>query len=135
AGDQVVAGSVNTTGRLIVQATVDGRHTTISRIAEMVQRAQTSRADIQRLADYIASIFVPAVLSIAAITLIGWWIAGDFPKGIISTVTVLIISCPCALGLATPMAVMVGAGAASKAGILVKSAIAFETAGKASHVI
>lgn len=134
-GDEVVAGSMNTVGRLIIRATVDGRHTTIARIADMVQRAQTSRANIQRLADYIASIFVPTVLAIALVTLIGWTIAGDFPKGVISTVTVLIISCPCALGLATPMAVMVGAGAASKAGVLVKSAMAFETAGRADRVI
>jgi Cu+-exporting ATPase len=135
AGDQVVAGSMNAVGRLVVRATVDGRHTTVARIADMVQRAQTSRANIQRLADYIASIFVPAVMAIALITLIGWAIAGDFPTGVIATVTVLIISCPCALGLATPMAVMVGAGAASKSGVLVKSAMAFETAGRATRVI
>ena len=125
-GDQVVAGSMNSVGQLVVRAAVDGRHTTIARIADMVQRAQTSRANIQRLADYIASIFVPTVLAIALITLIGWTIVGDFPSGVIATVTVLIISCPCALGLATPMAVMVGAGAASKAGVLVKSAMALK---------
>lgn len=134
-GAEVVAGSMNTTGRLIIEAKVDGRHTTIARIAEMVQRAQTSKADIQRLADRIAAIFVPTVLLIALITFIGWWIAGDFSRGVISTVTVLIISCPCALGLATPMAVMVGAGAASKRGILIKSAMALETAGRATQVV
>jgi Cu+-exporting ATPase len=134
-GDRVVAGSMNTTGRLIIKAEVDGRHTTISRIAEMVQRAQSSKADIQKLADRVSAIFVPTVLTIALVTLAGWWIAGDFSKGVISTVTVLIISCPCALGLATPMAVMVGAGAASRRGILVKSAMALETAGRATHVI
>jgi Cu+-exporting ATPase len=133
--DRVVAGSLNTTGRLVIRAEVDGRHTTIARIAEMVQRAQSSKADIQRLADRVAAIFVPAVLIIAACTFIGWWIGGDFTRGVISTVTVLIISCPCALGLATPMAVMVGAGAASKRGILVKSAAALETAGLAAHVV
>jgi len=134
-GALVVAGSLNTTGRLIIEATVDGRHTTVARIAEMVQRAQTSKADIQRLADRVSAIFVPAVLIIAALTLAGWWLAGDFTTGVIATVTVLIISCPCALGLATPMAVMVGAGAASKRGILIKSAMALETAGRATHVI
>jgi P-type Cu+ transporter len=135
AGESVVAGSMNTTGQLIVEANVDGRHTTIARIAEMVQRAQSSKANIQRLADYIASIFVPVVLLIALVTFAGWWVAGDVARGAIATTTVLIISCPCALGLATPMAVMVGAGAASRRGILVKSAAALETAGRATHVI
>ncbi len=118
-GDGVVAGSVNTTGRLVVEATVDGHHTTVARIAEMVQRAQTSKANIQRLADRVCAVFVPAVLTIAAVTFAAWWLLGDLATGVIATVTVLIISCPCALGLATPMAVMVGAGAASRRGILV----------------
>ncbi len=134
-GDQVVAGSMNTTGRLILAATVDGRHTTVARIAEIVQRAQASKAKVQRLADRVCAVFVPAVICIAALTFAGWWIAGDLPKGVVATVTVLIISCPCALGLATPMAVMVGAGAASRRGILIKSAVAFEQAGVARHVV
>jgi Cu+-exporting ATPase len=134
-GDPVVAGSVNTTGRLVVEAIVDGHHTTVARIAELVQRAQASRAEVQRLADRVCAVFVPAVLTIALVTLLGWSIAGDAPRGVIATVTVLIISCPCALGLATPMAVMVGAGAASRNGILVKSAVALERAGRAAHVV
>ncbi len=135
AGDSLVAGSMNTTGRLVITATVDGRHTTVARIAEIVQQAQASKANIQRLADRVCAVFVPAVLCVAAVTFAGWWIAGDLPKGVVATVTVLIISCPCALGLATPMAVMVGAGAASRRGILVKSAAAFEQAGIAEHVV
>lgn len=131
----VVAGSINTNGRLIVKTTVDGRNTTIARIAELVQRAQTSRAPVQRLADRISSVFVPTVLLTATATLLGWWIAGDFSKGIISAVTVLIISCPCALGLATPMAVMVGTGAASRRGILIRNAETLERIGKATHVV
>ena len=134
-GDNVVAGSMNTTGRLVIVATVDARHTTVARIAQIVQQAQASKANIQRLADRVCAVFVPAVLCIAAVTFVGWWIAGDLPKGVVATVTVLIISCPCALGLATPMAVMVGAGAASRRGILVKSAAAFERAGVAEHVV
>ena len=134
-GERVVAGSINTTGRLIVETTVDGRHTTVSRIAQLVQKAQTSRAPIQRLADQVSSIFVPTVLLIASLTLIGWGIVGDFPKGVISAVTVLIISCPCALGLATPMAVMVGTGAASQRGILIRNAEALERIGRASRVV
>jgi len=134
-GDLVIAGSMNTTGRLIVRTSVDGRHTTISRIADLVQKAQTSRAPIQRLADQISGIFVPSVILIAIVTLFGWWLAGDFAKGVIATVTVLIISCPCALGLATPMAVMVGTGEASRRGILIKNAATLERIGRAEHVI
>jgi Cu+-exporting ATPase len=134
-GDGVVAGSVNTTGRLTVEARVDGRHTTVARIAEMVQQAQTSKAQIQRLADRVCAVFVPGVLLVAIATFAGWWLAGDFVRGVIATVTVLIISCPCALGLATPMAVMVGTGSASRRGILVKSASALEIAGRAKRVL
>ncbi len=134
-GDSVSAGSMNTTGRLILETSVDGRHTTIARIADLVQKAQTSRAPIQRLADRISSIFVPTVLVIAFATFTGWWLAGDIPTGVISAVTVLIISCPCALGLATPMAVMVGTGAASKRGILIKRAESLERIGRADRII
>lgn len=135
-GEHVVAGSVNTTGRLVIEATVDGRHTTVSRIAELVRQAQTSKAEIQRLADRISSIFVPTVLTIGLFTFLGWWLLmGEPVIGLIATVTVLIISCPCALGLATPMAVMVGTGAASRRGILIKSAAALERAGRIGHVV
>ncbi len=134
-GDTVVAGSINTTGRLLVKATVDGKNTTIARIAELVRKAQSSRAPVQRLADKISAVFVPTVLLIAIMTVAGWWIAGDFSKGIISAVAVLIISCPCALGLATPMAVMVGTGAASRQGILIRSAETLERIGKATRVV
>lgn len=134
-GDPVVAGSMNTTGQLVVEASVDGRHTTIARIAEIVQKAQASKADIQRLADRVCAIFVPAVLAVAAVTFLGWLIAGEIAGGVVATVSVLIISCPCALGLATPMAVMVGAGAASRHGILVKSAVTLERAAAARHVV
>jgi Cu+-exporting ATPase len=135
-GDTVIAGSMNTTGQLVVEATVDGRHTTIAHVADLVQRAQTSKARIQRIADRVCAVFVPAVLCIAAITMLGWWLlAHDLVKGTIATVTVLIIACPCALGLATPMAVMVGSGAASRRGILVKSASALERIGGARRVV
>lgn len=130
-GDAVVAGTVNTTGRLVVEASVDGRHTTVARIAELVRHAQGSRAPIQRLADRISAIFVPAVVSIAVAAALGWGVlGGDWETGVVSAVTVLIISCPCALGLATPMAVMVGAGEASRRGILVKTAGDLEAAGR-----
>jgi Cu+-exporting ATPase len=134
-GDIVVAGSINTTGALKVRTTVDGHNTTIARMAELVQKAQSSRAPIQRLADQVSSYFVPTVLTIAAITCLGWWASGDFPKGIISAVTVLIVSCPCALGLATPMAVMVGTGAASERGILIRNAEALERIGRSDSIV
>lgn len=134
-GDAVVAAAINTTGRLVIEASVDGRHTTVSRIAELVSEAQASKADIQRVADRLARVFVPAVLIIATVTIATWWSLGDWPTGIIAAVTVLIISCPCALGLATPMAVMVGAGSASKRGILIKSAGALEVAGRSKKII
>ncbi len=128
-GGKVVAGSLNQTGRLIVRAETSGTDTTVSRIAEMVRQAQSSRANIQRLADYISSIFVPAVLGIAALTFIGWALFGgenNWTLALVNATTVLVISCPCALGLATPTAVMVGSGAASRRGVLVKSAITLE---------
>ena len=141
-GDAVIAGSMNTTGRLLIRSEVDGRNTTVSRIAELVTNAMASKTDIQRLADRVSSIFVPIVLGIALCTLTGWSIAagvqGDwlvFQDGVIAMVTVLVISCPCALGLATPMAIMVGAAEGSRMGILIKSAGALEIAGRASTVV
>ncbi|MCA9295829.1 MAG: cation-translocating P-type ATPase, partial [Phycisphaerales bacterium] len=103
-GDGVIAGTMNLTGQMTIASTSSGSASTVTRVADLVEQAQSSKAPIQRLADRVSAIFVPAVLSIAACTMIGWWIAGDLETGIISMVTVLIISCPCALGLATPMA-------------------------------
>ncbi|MBT5366284.1 MAG: cadmium-translocating P-type ATPase [Phycisphaerae bacterium] len=134
-GDTLIAGSMNTTGQLILKTTVDGRHTTISRIAQLVTSAQSSKAGIQRIADKVSAIFVPIVLVIAVITVIAWVIAGDIETGFVSAVTILVISCPCALGLATPMAVMVAAGESSLRGILVKDASSLELAGKIVTVI
>jgi Cu+-exporting ATPase len=134
-GDVLIAGSMNTTGQLILETTVDGRHTTVSRIAQLVTKAQSSKAGIQRIADKVAGVFVPIVIAIAAVTVIGWVLAGDIETGCVSAVTILVISCPCALGLATPMAVMVAAGESSLRGILVKDAGSLELAGKAVTVI
>jgi Cu+-exporting ATPase len=130
-GDELIAGSMNTSGQLTLETTVDGRHTTVSRIAELVTKAQSSKANVQRLADKVSSIFVPVVLAIAAITIVGWtYFMGDVETGIVAAVTVLVISCPCALGLATPMAIMVATGESSLRGILVKDAASLELAGK-----
>lgn len=134
-GDRVVAGAINTTGVLLVEASVEGRGTTLARIARLVQESRASRADIQRLADRISAVFVPIVVSIAAVTMIGWWAGGDPARGAISMVTVLIIACPCALGLATPMAVVVATGHAARRGILVRDAASLERAGRAERVV
>ena len=134
-GDMLIAGSMNTTGQLILETTVDGRHTTIARIAQLVTNAQSSKAGMQRIADKVSSVFVPIVLLIAAITVIAWSIAGDIETGFVSGVTILVISCPCALGLATPMAVMVAAGESSLRGILVKDAGSLELAGKTVTIV
>lgn len=128
-GDKVIAGSMNTTGRLVVRATSEGAATTVSRIADIVAKAQASKTEIQRLADKVSSVFVPSVLGIAALTFAGWmlWTGGaGWFDAIVNATTVLVISCPCALGLATPLAVMVGSGRASKRGILIRSARAME---------
>ncbi len=130
-GDVVVAGTVSTNGRIVVKTDTDGDSTTISRIAEIVRSAQATKTRIQRLADRIAGVFVPIVLVIAVITCVLWWFLGGdsgLTSGIINGVTVLVIACPCALGLATPTAVMAGSGAASRRGILVRSAEGMERA-------
>ena len=134
AGDAVSAGTLNLTGDLVVRSAVDGRGTSLTRIALQVQRAQSSRAPIQAMADRVAGVFVPVVLLIALATVIGWGVAGQWATGVLAATTVLIISCPCALGLATPMAIMAGAGEASLRGILVKDAGALERAGRIRHV-
>ena len=141
-GDPVVSGSTNAVGRLVIVADVAGNDSTIARIARLVSDTLGSRASIQRIADKVSSIFVPAVLAVAVLTITGWTFlaatSGDwshFSTGIIATVTVLIISCPCALGLATPMAVMVGTGEAGRRGILIKSAAALERAGSVKQVV
>jgi Cu+-exporting ATPase len=129
-GDAVFAGTMNLSGDLLVRSSVDGRATSLTRVALQVQRAQASRAPIQALADRVASVFVPVVLLIAGATLLGWGLRGDWSMGVLAATTVLIISCPCALGLATPMAIMVGAGESSLRGVLVKEAAALERAGR-----
>ncbi|MEE2912999.1 MAG: heavy metal translocating P-type ATPase [Planctomycetota bacterium] len=128
-GDILIAGSINTSGQLTLETTVDGRHTTVSRIAALVTAAQSSKANAQRLADKVSGIFVPVVLAIAGITVVCWSMNGFPETGIVAAVTVLIISCPCALGLATPMAIMVATGESSLRGILVKDAASLELAG------
>lgn len=136
--DRVTGGTVNGTGSLVMQATHVGEDTLLSQIVQMVAAAQRSRAPIQRLVDLVSSWFVPAVIIIAILTFIVWWLFGPDPAmafALVNAVAVLIIACPCALGLATPMSIMVGAGKGASNGILIKNAEALETFEKIDTII
>ncbi|MCC6534161.1 MAG: cadmium-translocating P-type ATPase [Burkholderiales bacterium] len=130
-GARVFAGSVNADGRLRCRATAVGADTALAAIVRLVEQAQGSKAPIQRLADRISAVFVPAVLVFAVLTATGWLMAGaGFATALVNAVAVLVIACPCALGLATPTAIMVGTGRGARAGVLVKNAAALELAGR-----
>ena len=138
AADKVVGATVNQTGSLLMRAERIGSETLLAQIVQMVAEAQRSRAPIQKLADTVSGYFVPAVISIAVITFVVWSIIGPPPAmayALVNAVSVLIIACPCALGLATPMSIMVGVGRAAQAGILVKNAEAIEITEKVTHLI
>ncbi|MEE9199399.1 MAG: copper-translocating P-type ATPase, partial [Dehalococcoidia bacterium] len=137
-GDEVIGSTLNTTGSFRFKATKVGRDTVLAQIVRMVQEAQGSKAPIQRLADLISSYFVPVVMLIAITTFAGWFLLGPDPElthAFVSTVAVLIIACPCALGLATPTSIMVGTGKGAENGVLIKSAEALETAHKLDTII
>jgi Cu+-exporting ATPase len=128
AGDDVLGGSVNTYGRVLVRATKVGADTQLARMARLVTDAQNGKASIQRLADRVSSVFVPVVLALAAVTLAGWLLAGAAAaSAFTAAVAVLIIACPCALGLATPTAILVGTGRGAQLGILIKDPQVLET--------
>jgi Cu+-exporting ATPase len=128
-GDRVTGGALNTEGLLQVRTLAVGAETTLARIVRMVESAQAGHAPIQRTVDKISAVFVPVILAIAFITLMGWGLAaGDWEQALLNAVAVLVIACPCALGLATPAAIMVGTGAAARYGILIKDAEALEHA-------
>jgi Cu+-exporting ATPase len=130
-GDQVFAATANGQGAMRCRATGVGEHTLLAGIIRMVGEAQGSKAPVQRLADQISAIFVPAVCLIAVFTFVGWWWStGQFAEALVNAVAVLVIACPCALGLATPTAIMVGTGQGARAGILVRNAEALERAEK-----
>jgi Cu+-exporting ATPase len=134
-GDKVTAGAMNGDGMLLVEVASVGAETMLSRIIRLVESAQAGKAPIQKLVDKVAAIFVPVVLCIAVLTLAGWWlVAGDLEAGILNAVAVMVIACPCALGLATPTAVMVGTGVAARQGILIKDATVLEAAYRISVV-
>jgi Cu+-exporting ATPase len=131
AGDRVFAATINGDGLLRCRATGVGSHTLLAGIIRLVEEAQGSKAPVQRLADKVAAIFVPVVTLIALLTFVAWWtLAGDFTQALVNAVAVLVIACPCALGLATPTAIMVGTGQGAKAGVLIRNAVALELAEK-----
>jgi Cu+-exporting ATPase len=137
-GDKVVAGTINGSGSFIMRAERVGRDTLLAQIVQLVSQAQRSRAPIQRLADQVAAWFVPAVIAVATITFIVWMLIGPepaLPYALVNAVAVLIIACPCALGLATPMSVMVGVGRGATAGVLIKNAEALETMARVDTLI
>ena len=137
-GSHVYAGTVNQQGSLTFTAQKVGEDTVLAQIIQMVQDAQGSKAPVQRLVDRIAAVFVPVVMSIALVSFMLWVLldpANGFSHGLLALVTVLIIACPCALGLATPTAIMVGIGKGAEAGILIKDAVSLETAGKIDTVL
>jgi Cu+-exporting ATPase len=128
-GARVIGGTLNQTGALVIEADRVGADTMLSRIVQMVAEAQRSRAPIQRLADQVSGWFVPAVIGVALIAFFAWWAFGPSPSfsyGLIAAVSVLIIACPCALGLATPMSIMQGVGRGARAGVLIRNAEALE---------
>nr|WP_267128070.1 heavy metal translocating P-type ATPase [Sphingopyxis fribergensis] len=138
AGDTVVGGTLNQTGALIIRAGKIGRDTMLARIVQMVADAQRSRAPIQRMADKVSGWFVPVVIGVALLAFAAWGIWGPEPRmahGLIAAVSVLIIACPCALGLATPMSIMVGVGKGAAAGVLIKNAEALERMEKVDTLV
>ena len=132
----VIEGSLNGSGRLIIETTAIGEDTTLARISRLVENAQTGKAPIQRLVDQVVQVFVPVVMVVAAISLVGWLFAGaSLEQALIAAVSVLVIACPCALGLATPVTLVAGTGAAAKAGILIRDIEALEHAAQINTVV
>ncbi|MGR3886903.1 heavy metal translocating P-type ATPase [Pseudomonas sp. 1152_12] len=135
-GDKVTGGAINGEGRLLVRTEALGAESVLAHIIRLVEDAQAAKAPIQKLVDKVSQVFVPAVLVLALITLVGWWLYGaSLETAIINAVAVLVIACPCALGLATPTAIMAGTGVAARYGILIKDAEALERAHAVSAVV
>ena len=135
-GDTVTGGAINAQGVLLARTTAVGTETTLARIIRLVENAQAAKAPIQRLVDKVSAVFVPVVMGIALVTFVAWWaLGGDAEQAILNAVAVLVIACPCALGLATPTAIMAGTGVAARHGILIKDAEALELAHKINIVV
>jgi Cu+-exporting ATPase len=135
AGERVTGGAINGEGLLLVRVSAVGAESTLSRIIRLVEDAQAAKAPVQHLVDRVSAVFVPVVLVLALLTFVGWWLyGGDAQQAIINAVAVLVIACPCALGLATPAAIMAGTGVAARYGILIKDAEALELAHRITAV-
>ncbi|MBX3415630.1 MAG: copper-translocating P-type ATPase [Pirellulales bacterium] len=135
-GDKILAGTVNGDGALVATVVQVAGNTALAQVIELVRHAQESKAEVQRLADKVVSWFVPAVLAIGALTFLAWGVlAGEWGVALTSTVAVLVVACPCALGLATPTAVLVGSGRGAEQGILIKDATALEMAGRLTAIV
>src|SRR6476660_6997336 len=137
-GEHVVGGTVNTTGALRYRATSVGAESVLARIVTLMRDAQSSRAPIQRLADRVSAVFVPVVVSIAIVTFLAWYFLADtaaLPRAIAAAVSVLIIACPCAMGLAVPTAVMVATGRGAELGLLIKGGEILQRAGDVTTVV
>ena len=135
AGDKVAGATINAQGLLTIEATAVGADTALAQIVKLVEEAQGTKAPVQQLADKIAGVFVPVVLVLAVLTFAGWAISGDATRGLISAVAVLIIACPCALGLATPTAILVGTGRGAAMGVLIKGGEVLERSKKVDTVV
>lgn len=135
-GERVTGGSVNAEGALVVKALAVGTETTLARVTRLVESAQAAKPPVQRVVDRVSAVFVPVVLGLALLTLLGWGFArGDWEQALVNAVAVLVIACPCALGLATPTAIMAGTGVAARRGILIKDAQALELAHGVTTVV
>src|ERR687889_1842548 len=137
-GDEVIGATMNTSGSFRFEATKVGEDTALHQIMRMVEEAQGSKAPIQRLADSISAVFVPAVIGVAAVTFLVWLLFGPEPAltfALLNTVAVLIIACPCAMGLATPTSIMVGTGKGAESGILIRGGEALEGAHKLDTIV
>ena len=135
-GDRVTAGSINIDGLISIETRATGADSTLARMIRLIENAQAGKPAVQRLVDRVCGIFVPAVVTIAVVTFLGWLAAGaGFETAIVNAVSVLVIACPCALGLATPTAIMTGSGAATRAGILIKDVEALEQAHGLTHMV
>ncbi len=134
-GAQVLGGTLNGTGAFSFRATRVGSDTALAQIVKLVEDAQATSAPVQRVADSVTRVFVPAVVGVAVLAFAGWWIAGDFPQALLAFIAVLIIACPCALGIATPAALMVGVGKGAEAGILIRGGDVLERAEKLDTVV
>ena len=135
AGDTVAGATINTFGLLTVRATAVGSETALAQIVRLVEEAQGSKAPVQAVVDRVSAVFVPVVLALATVTFLGWLLAGDPTKGLLSAIAVLIIACPCALGLATPTAIMVGTGRGAAMGILIKGGEVLERSKRIDTVV